>query len=93
MGVYEIVYLAHVWRAKGTSVGRVGEIMAGGDSEPAFVVDIARVCVYLGKASNESVVFEYCLDEEKIGVAHNPQITSEEILEISRGKEGLEKKR
>lgn len=51
------------------------EIMVREDPEPSCFVNVTRVCVNLGEIIDKAMMLQDCLDEEKICITHNPQIT------------------
>lgn len=53
------------------------KVMEREDSEPAFLVDIARIGVDLRETFPYSEMFQDCFDEEHVCITHYPQITPE----------------
>ncbi|KAG0454931.1 hypothetical protein HPP92_024223 [Vanilla planifolia] len=81
----------HMFGGRWASVRGLGVIVVWGNAEPALVVDIARVRNDLREAFHDPVALQNRLDEERIGVAHYPQIASMKLtVGMSGRKWGLD---
>lgn len=65
------------------------EVMVREDSEPSFLVNVAWIRVDLREIAPQSMVLENGLDEESIGVTHDPQLAPENTDKTSGGRRSM----
>ena len=60
------------------------KVMVREDPKLSLFINKTWVCIDLREIIDQSMVLEYCLNEEEIGITHYPQITPESPFPLSR---------
>lgn len=54
---------------------RGGEVNVREDSKPPLLIHIGWIGINLRETLKKPMVFQDCLDEKEVGIAHHPQLT------------------